>query len=98
MHSRDIWGCYVKLDADDLKDLQPLIAAAVRATVDQIQADDHRLDGGRLGYLEREAAALLGIQPHVLGDSRRRGEITARRVGKSYVYSRESLVKFLESQ
>lgn len=88
----------MKLDPEDLKDLQPLISAAVRATVDEIRAEENRLDGGRLGYLEHEAAGLLGIPKHVLGDSRRRGEISARRIGKSYVYSRASLIQFLGTQ
>ena len=52
----------------------------------------------RLGYSEAEAAALLGIARHVLRDARLRGEITARKVGKQYLYSRQALVCWLNSQ
>jgi hypothetical protein len=80
----------VKLDADDLRELQPLIAECVRATLQQIDADRDRI-----GYTEREAAEKLGIPKHVLADCRRRGEVKARRHGKQMIYSRQSLVNFV---
>ena len=40
----------MKLDASDIADLQPIIAAAVRSTLDAIHADADKLDGKRLGY------------------------------------------------
>ncbi len=86
----------MKLDAADLPDLKPLIDVAVRSTLDQIQAVESRL-GNRIGYVEREAAEQLGLHPWVLADARRRGEIRAKRIGKKYVYSRASLVAFLEA-
>ncbi len=86
----------MKLDAEDLRDLRPLIDAIVQSTVATLQADDAKLgDGGRLGFSEPEAASLLGIARHRLRDARLRGEIKARLVGKSYLYSRQSLVGFL---
>lgn len=85
----------MKLDASDIADLQPVIAAAVRSTLDQLQADGLRTSD-RIGYPEPEAAALLGIARHVLRDSRLRGEISARLIGKRYVYSRAALIAYLE--
>jgi hypothetical protein len=84
----------VKLDPADIAELRPLIDAAVRSTVAQIEVADAKL-ANRLAFPELEAAALLGIPGHVLGDARRRGEISARKIGKKYVYSRAALVAFL---
>lgn len=85
----------MKLDASDIADLEPLIAAAVRATLETIHADESRL-ADRLGYPEPEAASLLGVARHVLRDARLRGELHGRLVGKKIVYSRSELVRFLE--
>lgn len=86
----------MKLDSSDVEGLRPLIAAAVRETLDEIQASDAKL-GDRLGHTEPEAAALLGVAPHVLRDCRLRGEISARRVGARYIYSRAALLEFLRA-
>ncbi len=72
----------------------PAIAKVVTETLAQREADEARL-GGQLGHVEPEAAALVGVQPHVLRDCRRRGEIHAVLVGKRYVYSRDELLRFL---
>jgi hypothetical protein len=85
----------MKLDASDIADLQPVIATAVRAVLDEIHADEGKLDGQRLGYPEAEAAALLGLRPHILRDARLRGEISGRLVGKKIVYSRSELLRYL---
>ena len=50
---------------------------------------------GRIGYTEPEAATLVGVRPHVLRDCRLRGEISARRVGRRLIYSRDELERFL---
>jgi hypothetical protein len=86
----------MKLDASDICDLRPLIAEAVRSTLDQFQASESKL-ADRLGFTEAEAAALLGVARHVLRDARLRGEIKARLLGKKYVYSKTTLVAFLNS-
>jgi len=86
----------VKLDPADLPALKPLITVVVRATLEELQAADAKLDG-RLAYPEPEAAALLGVAPHVLRDARRRGELSARLCGKRYLYDRRELLRFLES-
>jgi hypothetical protein len=80
----------MKLDAEDLEDLRPLLVRMVRETLDAIDSDRDRL-----GYPEAEAAQRLGIAKHVLADARRRGEIKARRCGKQMVYSRDALLRFL---
>ena len=79
------------LDPDDLR---PLVTTVVTEVLSQTEADRAKLNG-RLGYTEPEAAALLGVAPHVLRDVRLRGEIKARLVGRRYVYSRDALLKFL---
>ncbi len=83
----------MKLDLDEAE-LQPIIVATVAATLDQLQADRQKLDG-RLAYSEPEAAALLGLRPHVLRDCRLRGELDGRRVGKRILYPRDELLRFL---
>lgn len=49
----------------------------------------------RLGYKEAEAAELVGVPAHVLRDARRRGEISARKIGKCWIYSRDALISHL---
>jgi hypothetical protein len=72
--------------------LTPIVEATVKAAVAR-----HDELGDRLGYPEQEAARLLGIKPYVLRDARYRGEIKGRRVGRSHIYSRAALVRWLES-
>ena len=78
----------------ELDDFRPLIESTVAETVDRIRQADNKVNG-RLGYTEPEAAALIGVQPHVLRDCRRRGEIPASKVGKRIVYERDALSDFL---
>lgn len=84
----------MRLDASDIADLQPLIAAAVRAVLDELQSSDAKL-GDRLAFTEPEAAARLGVQRHTLRDCRLRGELRGKLVGKKIVYSRDELLRFL---
>jgi hypothetical protein len=84
----------VKLDASDIAELQPVVDAVVRATLDLIRDSEAKLTD-RLGYLEPEAAAICGVERHVLRDCRLRGEIAARKIGKRIVYSRDALIRFL---
>jgi hypothetical protein len=78
-------------------DLAPIVRAVVAEVTRQQAESDAKLGDGRIGYTEAEAAAALGLPAHRLRDCRLRGEITARRIGKSYVYSRDALRRFLES-
>jgi hypothetical protein len=85
----------MKLEAADLKELAPAIDSIVEQVVAKIE--QRRLQTERIGYPEREAAALIGLKHHVLRDARRRGQIGARKIGRNWMYSREALLKFLES-
>jgi len=78
-------------------DLRPIVQAVVDEVLERTQAERAGF-GGRLGFTEPEAAALLGVKPHVLRDARLRGEIVARRVGKRYLYSRAALLGFLREE
>jgi Helix-turn-helix domain len=73
---------------------QPLIAQIVIEILAQLEADEARL-GNRMAYPEPEAAALLGVAPHVLRDCRRREELSATLCGKRFLYERTELLRFL---
>lgn len=75
-------------------DLQPLVEQVVTEVLRQREADEAKF-GNRLAYPEPEAAALIGVAPHVLRDARRRGEIHARLCGKRYLYPRAELLRYL---
>ena len=81
-----------KLEAAELR---PIVELVVSEVMERVEADRAKLDG-RLALTEPEAAALIGVQPHVLGDARRRGEIAGSRVGKRVVYERAQLLAFLQ--
>jgi excisionase family DNA binding protein len=76
--------------------LRPLIAEIVAEALRQLEAARARVPDGRLAYSEEEAARLLGLEPHVLRDERRRGRIGASQVvGRRIRYSREDLLGYL---
>jgi len=83
----------IEWDADDLR---PLIQHVVAEALRQMESLDSR--GPRLAYTEPEAAAMLGIAPHVLRDCRRRGEIAASRCGSRNLYRKADLCGFLARQ
>ena len=83
----------MKLIVDEME-LRSLIEEVIESTLQQLEAERAKCNG-RLGYTEPEAAAMLGIQPHVLRDCRLRGEISARKAGKRFIYSRDTLLRFL---
>lgn len=85
----------LRIDPDELR---PLVQAVVEEVLASIGTDEARLPSGRLGYPEAEAAALLGLKPHVLRDARLRGEITGSLLGKRYVYSRDDLLAWMRRQ
>jgi len=82
----------INFDADDMR---PLIAAVVQEVLAQRQADQSRLGDDRLTYTEPEAAALIGVAPHVLRDCRQRGEVRAVRIGKRFCYNRAEILRFI---
>ena len=85
----------MKIILDD--ELRPLIEQVVTETVNRLDAERVRL-GGRLAYAEAEAAALIGVERHVLRDARLRQEIEGSKVGKKIVYTRDQLLRFLDKQ
>lgn len=78
-------------------ELRPIISAAVAETLAQLRGDDERLSD-RLAFSEDEAARLIGVESHVLRDSRLRGEIAASRIaGRRIRYSRADLLAYLSA-
>jgi hypothetical protein len=74
--------------------LGPLIARIVQETVRQLERD--RAAMPEKVYSEPEAAAWLGVGPHVLRDERLRGRITASIiVGRRIRYQHSDLVRYL---
>lgn len=73
---------------------KPFLAQFAEEIQQQHEANEAKL-GDRLAYPEPEAAALIGVAPHVLRDARRRGEIHARLCGKRYLYPRAELLRYL---
>jgi len=85
----------MKLEPSDLA----TIAEAVANRLQQLADTDSRLGNqDRIGFPEAEAAELLGIPQHVLRDCRLRGEILARKIGKRFVYSRQTLLDHLSGK
>ena len=78
-------------------EFRPLIEQVVTETMRRLEAERVKLSG-RLAYPEAEAAALIGVERHVLRDARLRREIEASRVGKRIVYTRDELLRFLHAQ
>ncbi|MHC4404859.1 MAG: helix-turn-helix domain-containing protein [Planctomycetota bacterium] len=84
----------MRLDANEIDALVDALAERLADVLERREEASARVNG-RLAYSEAEAAALLGVERHVLRDCRRRGEITARLVGKGYRYAHDELVAFL---
>ncbi|MFO0970587.1 MAG: helix-turn-helix domain-containing protein [Gemmataceae bacterium] len=80
------------------EDLRPLVAEIVAQTVKQMRDDDAKTNG-RIAWSEAEAAALLGLEQHVLRDERRRGRIQASQgPGRRVLYTRKDLDDYLASR
>ena len=75
--------------------LRPLIEQVVAETIERLESRHARF-AGQIAFTEPEAAALLGVQPHVLRDLRLVGAIEAARVGRRIVYTRADLMHYLE--
>jgi hypothetical protein len=76
-------------------DLRPLVQTIVAETLQAIRDNAATLDGARLAYSEPEAAAALGVKPHVLRDARLRGEILPTKCGGRIAYERSELLRYL---
>ncbi len=77
--------------------LRPLIERIVATVLDRLQ-DEQEVLRDKLAFTEAEAAALLGIERHVLRDARLRGELAGSRVGKRILYERQELLGYLRRQ
>ena len=84
----------MKLEPDDIRELQPVIREIVRAILDELGTPGAS-GNARLAYPEREAAELLGIPYYVLRDARKRGKIKGQKAGRKWLYGREELQRFL---
>lgn len=76
------------------------LQAIARAVADELVrrgAVAEKLPPDRIAYPEREAASAIGVAWYTLRNARLAGEISGRRVGRSIVYSRAALVKWLEA-
>ena len=82
----------------DQHDLRPLVQTIIDEVLDRIEAAQMMLPNNRLAYPEAEAAAILGVAPHILRDCRLRKEIDGSKVGKRIVYERNELASFLIRQ
>lgn len=74
----------------DHESLRPLIESIITETMERCGKD-----GERIAYSEVEAAELLGMASHQLRDRRLEGAIKAKKIGKSYFYTRQALKKFV---
>ena len=83
-----------------MSQLDPLLDAIADRVAERLERGASTADRigqpQRIGYTEAEAAQLMGIPNHRLRDARLRGEISAKKVGRGYVYSRRSLLAWLE--
>jgi hypothetical protein len=86
----------------DVEPLRTLVRELVAEELARLQADAIHVDAGsnRLAYSEEEeAAALIGVNTHVLRDERRRGRITASSiVGRRIRYTRADLLDYLQAR
>jgi hypothetical protein len=85
-------GFNLQLDAEAFRPLVRAIAQEVLAALEE----DRGIVNGKVAYPEPEAAALLSLAPHQLGDERRRGRIAASVGPRGMIlYSREDLLGYL---
>lgn len=83
----------------DLDDLRPLVQSIVEEILQRLELTRSALPTNRLAWSEPEAAALLGMLPHVLRDERRRGRISASSVaGRRIRYLRSDLEAYLAAR
>jgi hypothetical protein len=79
-----------------LDSFRRLIQAVVAEVLAQVEAVRAQVPNGQLAYSEEEAARLLGLEPHVLRDERRRGRISGSSiVGRRIRYTRQDLIDYL---
>lgn len=79
----------IKCDAEDLR---PLVTEILRQTLTECH---HLTEGNepRLAWSEADAAKLVGMQRWQLRDRRLEGQVLATKVGRSWFYTKEELMK-----
>ena len=80
----------IKLDSDDIR---PLVVEIVQQAIALLGPDGLN----KIAWPEDEAAALVGMQPHQLRDRRLEGLVKAKKVGRSFYYTRDELLKLVAS-
>lgn len=85
----------MKLEPPDIESLEPIIRTVVDRVLERISTGEFEPHGARVGYPEKEAAELMGLRQHQLRDLRLAGRVQARKLGRSFVYSREALRQLL---
>jgi hypothetical protein len=73
------------------------IAAAVATELERRGALAAKLDPERLAFGEKEGARAIGVPWYTLRNARLARDIKAKKIGKSYVYSRSALLAFVEA-
>ncbi|NLX55876.1 MAG: helix-turn-helix domain-containing protein [Planctomycetaceae bacterium] len=76
----------------DRETLKPLVNEVVRQTLAECR-EMFESQPARLAWKEDEAAQLIGMQPHQLRDRRLEGRVLATKIGRSWYYCREELMK-----
>lgn len=81
----------------DEKDIRPLVEIVVREVMQQVveQKQEPAAPFDRM-LSENEAAAIFAVDPHVLRDARRRGELDFHRVGRFVRYQRSQIQAWIE--
>lgn len=81
----------------DEETLRPLVQQVVQQTL-SLCDDMTGGEGMRLAWREDEAAKLVGMQPHQLRDRRLEGEVRAKKVGRSWYYTRDELLRLFDDK
>lgn len=69
------------------EEFEPIIQRTVERTLEGLDLSQLNAAPQKRYLTEREAAELLGVEPHVLRDARKRGEINFHRFGRSVRYT-----------
>ena len=85
----------VELKVDDVR---PIVRACLVEILEREDGILSQLDRERIAYPEREAAALLGVAPHVVRDLRLKGQLHGKRFGRGVLYEKQELIRFLRER
>ena len=80
----------MKLDLEPA-DLRPLVQTVLAEVLSKLPQRAPE----RLSFSAREAAEVLGLTTNQVREARRRGELRGKRLGRTIVYERAELLRFL---